>query len=438
MAKFQPGIRLKLLGIVLLSAISLTAVGALALNAINNQLFEDRTTMVRSINDTAIAQANLLAKQVAAGTLGKDQAIATLREILHVTRFGDTKDYSYAYAMDGTVISNAGNTAIEGNNLIGKTGPDGRKVIAELIDAVKSRGKGSMIYLWPRPGQTDPVLKLVYFEGVPGLDLFIGTSIYIDDIDAVFRALAIKMVIFIGLLLLVTIALTWTIGKSITNPLAALGQRMRHLADGRLDEEILEADRGDEIGQMAATVFIFKQNALAMRRMEQEQEEVKRRAEAENRARLLQMAQSFESQVKDVAEQLQSSAQAMEGAARQMSETSERTGLQVADASQAAQESTQSVQTVASAAEELVASINEIGQQAAQSAGLTMQAVTEASDAYQVIEGLAGASAKIGEVVKLINDVAAQTNLLALIGPQCHHRGGAGGRGRQGLCRGGQ
>jgi methyl-accepting chemotaxis protein len=55
--------------------------------------------------------------------------------------------------------------------------------------------------------------------------------------------------------------------------------------------------------------------------------------------------------------------------------------------------------------------------------------VDEAGNAFHVIEGLAGATAKIGEVVKLINDVAAQTNLLALNATIEAARAGEAGKG---------
>jgi methyl-accepting chemotaxis protein len=429
MKSFQPGVSAKLFAIVTLSAISLVALGLIALNAIHQQLMDDRVTMVRSINDTAVAQAVELEQQVAAGAMSKEQAIERLRNILHVTRFGDNKDYSYAYSMEGVTISNVGNTAIEGKNLIGATSPDGRKVIAELIDAVKTKHKGVMTYLWPRPGQTAPVPKLVYYEGVPDFNLFIGTSVYIDDIETAFRDLAAKMIVTTGILILISLALTVAVGLSITRPLASLGTRMRRLADGHLEEDIAEALRRDEIGKMATTVNVFKQNSLEMRRLQREQESVKAKAEADRRAGLLALAQSFEDQVKHVADALGAEAQDMQDSARQMSDKSAEAGLQVQDASDAARDSTASVQTVASAAEELVASINEIGQQSAQSARLTSQAVTEASAAFQVIDGLAEASVRIGEVVKLINDVAAQTNLLALNATIEAARAGDAGKG---------
>ena len=430
MKNFQPGIRTKLLAIVVLSAVSLLTVGAIALSSSYQQLLDDRITMIRSINDAAKGQAAALAKQVEGGTLSKDQAIQTFREILHAARFGaDGKDYTFAYTMDGTAVSNAGNPAIEGKNLMGLTGPDGRKVIAELVEGAKTKGRGELIYLWPRPGQSDSVRKLAYYDRFDPLGIFIATAVYIDDVDAAFHDLAAKMIVITGIMLAVSMIFTVLVSLSITRPLVALSQRMRRLADGHLDDDILEAARKDEIGAMAASVHVFKHNAQEMRRMEREQDALKHQAENERRSALVALAQNFETQVKHVADQLETTAQEMERSAQLMSEKSAKAGEQVADASEAARESTESVQTVASAAEQLLASINEIGQQASQSAGLTEQAVGEAGDAFQVIEGLAGATAKIGEVVKLINDVAAQTNLLALNATIEAARAGEAGKG---------
>src|SRR5271156_5390259 len=126
-----------------------------------------------------------------------------------------------------------------------------------------------------------------------------------------------------------------------------------------------------------------------MRRLESAQQQAKAQAEDERRSGLLAMAGTLESKVKRAADELDSAAQAMEESARAMTDKSAKAGERVADASDAARDSTMSVQTVASAAEELSASINEIGQQAGQSATLTERAVTEAGEAYGVIEGLA-------------------------------------------------
>jgi methyl-accepting chemotaxis protein len=72
------------------------------------------------------------------------------------------------------------------------------------------------------------------------------------------------------------------------------------------------------------------------------------------------------------------------------------------------------MQAVASGAEELAASVGEISRQTANALDISMRAVKQANETNEIVSGLAAAAQKIGDVVKLINNIADQTNLLAL------------------------
>jgi methyl-accepting chemotaxis protein len=87
------------------------------------------------------------------------------------------------------------------------------------------------------------------------------------------------------------------------------------------------------------------------------------------------------------------------------------------------------VQRVAAAAEELSVSIAEIGRQIAHSDGVAKKAAEESQRTNGTVTGLSAAAQKIGDVVELINGIAAQTNLLALNATIEAARAGDAGKG---------
>ncbi|MCW8951654.1 MAG: PAS domain-containing methyl-accepting chemotaxis protein [Rhodospirillales bacterium] len=105
------------------------------------------------------------------------------------------------------------------------------------------------------------------------------------------------------------------------------------------------------------------------------------------------------------------------------------TSQQAAGAASAATETATNVQAVASAAEEMSASVSEITRQVTHAQKISEEAVDQASQTNEIVTGLADAAQKIGEVVELINDIAEQTNLLALNATIEAARAGEAGKG---------
>jgi methyl-accepting chemotaxis protein len=224
------------------------------------------------------------------------------------------------------------------------------------------------------------------------------------------------------------IFLLWQ-GRGIIVPIRRLTDAMGELADGRLDVEIAGLGRGDEVGQMAGTVQVFKENAVEKIRLEEEQMAAQQHAEEEKRQGMNELADRFERQVKEVVDGVSSSATEMQATAQQMSSTAEEVSRQSANVATASEEATANVQTVAATAEELSVSISEIGRQVGQSATIAGNAVSAADETSETIRGLSEAAGKIGEVVNLINEIANQTNLLALNATIEAARAGEAGKG---------
>jgi methyl-accepting chemotaxis protein len=108
---------------------------------------------------------------------------------------------------------------------------------------------------------------------------------------------------------------------------------------------------------------------------------------------------------------------------------SHKTSQRAEGAVQASNEASANVETAASAANEMSTSIDEISRQLGQTNNLVGIATSEAGSTNDQIGSLASAAQKIGDVVRLIQDVAGQTNLLALNATIEAARAGEAGRG---------
>ncbi|MBF0323558.1 MAG: HAMP domain-containing protein [Alphaproteobacteria bacterium] len=229
----------------------------------------------------------------------------------------------------------------------------------------------------------------------------------------------------IGLL----VAFSVFLGRAISSAVGGMTRAMDKLAQGDLGVAIPAIGRKDEIGAMAAAVQVFKDNAVRVKALTEEQEALQREAEESKRRTMAELAAEIESTVRGAVAAASSAADAIRGEAEVLAgnaETASSRSAQVALSSQAA---SGNVETVAQAAERLAGAINEINRQVAQSSQVAEDAVSEAARTDETVKGLTAASQKIGEVVKLINDIASQTNLLALNATIEAARAGEAGKG---------
>jgi methyl-accepting chemotaxis protein len=141
------------------------------------------------------------------------------------------------------------------------------------------------------------------------------------------------------------------------------------------------------------------------------------------------LAARFEQSVGAIARTVGEATGGMRDAARAMSEAASDAGQRTEAVTTASEQAAGHVATAAAGAEELAVSVNEIGRQVAESARIAGAAVEEAHATDQSVSGLSDAAAKIGEVVELISDIAARTNLLALNATIEAARAGEAGRG---------
>ncbi|HLN23163.1 MAG TPA: methyl-accepting chemotaxis protein, partial [Patescibacteria group bacterium] len=184
-----------------------------------------------------------------------------------------------------------------------------------------------------------------------------------------------------------------------------------------------------EVGLMARAVEVFRDQAIAVGRLEAEQQGQAKRATTERRATMHHLAECFEDSVRGIVLVVAGQVDDLKEAAAVMSGVSADVAGRSGVVATASHQASGNVQTVAAASEELGASIGEIARQVAEASRITQGAVEEAGRVNGMVQGLSGAAQRIGDVVHLITDIASQTNLLALNATIEAARAGEAGKG---------
>jgi len=422
-------IKAKLFIVLGVSAAALLITVAIAASVLYRSMFDERIAKLHAVVELASGVAQDLESQVAAGKLTHEDAINRFRSAVHTMWYDNHQDYIMAFTMDGTTIANGANPSLEGTNRSQNRDANGKLITGSMIDVLRTAEEGITDYVYPKPGQTVPLPKLTYVKRFKPWDGFIATGVYTDDIDAEFHKALFNLGAAVLVLMLVAGAMVMLVSRNISASLGSLKGKMEKLAGGDLTVAIEEAKRADEIGEMGRTVEVFRENARKVAHLQQEQDELKKKAEQDKKAAMQQLAGTFETKMRGIVDGVSSAAGEMQKMARSMAATADGSRQQSLAAASGASQATANVQTVAAASEELSTSITEIGRQVSQAATVSRKAAEEGERTNKTVSGLSESAQRIGEVVALINDIASQTNLLALNATIEAARAGEAGKG---------
>jgi methyl-accepting chemotaxis protein len=221
---------------------------------------------------------------------------------------------------------------------------------------------------------------------------------------------------------------SWLIGRSIAHPLNGLADAMKRLAAGDTSAKIPATRSSDEIGAMARTVIVFRDNIIERDRLTSAQTETAREREQRSESVAGAIA-SFRTSIRQALANLRNTAQQLETSSADLNNAADAVKTESRTAEGRVGAASQNVTSAASSVEELAATIGEIAGQAAKSTEVAARAVSEARRTAHTMTELGDAATRIGEVIGLIQAIAGQTNLLALNATIEAARAGEAGRG---------
>ena len=229
--------------------------------------------------------------------------------------------------------------------------------------------------------------------------------------------------------LLVVIAVPIFASLAVFKPQAKIIASMSLITKGDYQTPVPFKERKDEIGDIAKSVEVFRQNGIEKLQLEKMQEEQEKASIAERRKLMHDMANSFENKVKAVVETVAAAAEELCATAESMKTIVQQVSTKARNASEGSERTLNDVRSVAAASEEMTASVKEISEQVTRSNHIVSEAVQRTAEADVSTGKLTEISSSIGKIVGVIDDIANQINLLALNATIESARAGEAGKG---------
>lgn len=344
---------------------------------------------------------------------------ASLEEVITVLseiQFGQS-GYIFGYDSKGTRLLLGKSSNGLGDNFMNMQDTQGNYLIQDLLKNAKLNQFTT--YYFPKPGEQTPLPKLSYSVYLPQWDLTIGTGFYTDDVDAEIAAMearaeeqlqqglyTITSITFVIVVLVSVMAIL--INRSIMHPLELFDRSIKSFASG-------DADLTARMEKFSVPEF----HKLS-----------------HNFNRFVESLQNIIKRVNQVGQQVVEETNAMSQRATQVDhlasnqrEETEQVATAMTEMTTTAQEISNNANNAAQSAKDAEDNATDV-HNIVNAAARSVQALAEeVADASSVIAKLEGDVNNITSSLAVIQDIAEQTNLLALNAAIEAARAGEQGRG---------
>lgn len=284
------GIRLRLLLVSLVSLLGFAVLTGLAMRSVRQQMIEDRVTEIRHLTELGQGILQWHYQRFQSGAFNEAQAKQRALDELRTLRYGNN-EYFFVDDFNCISILLPNIPAWEGRNFTQEQDSDGRYFVQMQRDTARAGG-GTIYYKFPKEDGQKSIAKASYVLPFQPWQWFIGTGIYLDDVDQEIHNILLRFLLQCASVGLMAGLLITQISRGITVPLIRLTGIIHRLTSRDYDVRIEGKDRTDEIGDIARALAIFQQTGREFEALQQELRQKEAAANAERAAWLAQQREN--------------------------------------------------------------------------------------------------------------------------------------------------
>ncbi len=408
-------VKTKLMGIsFLLVVIPLIIVGFISYNSSKTHLDDLGATNLKNSVEMTIEMINALNEEVENGSLPLEEAQEQVKIAILGEKSGDGTrpindkidlgENGYIFIVDdkGTQLAHPN---IEGENHWGAEDSNGEKFVQKLIE-VGNDGGGLVYYDWPLPDSEQIEPKVTYSETDPHWGWVVNSSTYMMDFNKDAKDVLNIVLIVTGIALLVAILVIWLFANNIAKPINAVSEQMGYLADGDLTREPVEIKSKDEVGQLAEAMNYMQANIKEIIQNVADASEMIT-GQSEEFTQAANEVREGSEQIAATMQELTTGAETQADSATTLTEMMDVFNGKLGEANRDGEGIATTSEAVLSMTEEGNTLMNESVSQ--------MENIHEqVRESVEQVKSLDGQTREISQLVQVIQDIAAQTNLLSL------------------------
>jgi methyl-accepting chemotaxis protein len=360
------------------------------LPTVRSQLHKDRLRTMQQVVETAHGVLVHFEERVRRGELTTAQAQSQAARLLQGMRY-DGNEYFWVSDLEPRLVMHPHLPKMVGTSVKDYRDARDKAVFVDIAELARKQGMGSLEYYATRPGETETLLKQSYVKLFAPWGWVVGTGIYVQDINHEVQVLQKRLVFAVLAALLLVGLVGLAFSRRVVHPVRALADAAHRVARGDLGFKV-PVTSSDEVGRLGEA---FNTMVSGIRETVHGIADVAVSTVADA-DRIRHSADILSQATREQSEQLQRLADAVQDMSRDLSHGAQRalnTAESAAKNGRVAQEGGETVEHASQKISEIV------------------QVVQRSA---QMVARLQASSEVVSQMLRLIQDVSNETNILAV------------------------